>query len=66
MVVEETNAEKAVKKEITTVRRLAALWSPRYFTCFWCVYEVGSWLHLDKEGKEETVKQSQSASCASP
>ena len=34
VVAETTDAKKAVKKEITTVRRLAALWSPRYFTCF--------------------------------
>ena len=33
---------------LNQARRLVILWSPRYFTRLWCVYEIASWLHLGK------------------
>eukprot|EP00928_Gymnodinium_smaydae_P083915 TRINITY_DN67162_c0_g1_i1.p1 TRINITY_DN67162_c0_g1~~TRINITY_DN67162_c0_g1_i1.p1 ORF type:complete len:553 (-),score=55.89 TRINITY_DN67162_c0_g1_i1:184-1842(-) len=34
---------------LNATERLVICWTPRYFTRLWCVFEIATWLYLDKD-----------------
>lgn len=49
-----TGGIRAMTKFLRKSDRMVIMWSPRFFTRLWCVYEVATWLILDKD--PEAVK----------
>lgn len=53
--IHQTNAEAKAQAILSlsgflrSSQRLVILWTPRYLTRLWCVYEIASWIYLGKD-----------------